>query len=74
MFDPGIKLAMTMLVFSILKAVTAGFPQFPISDELLDTIAVAIVGWFLSLFGYEFLLYSVPKFKARLQEKNLLPK
>lgn len=73
MLDPTIKAAMVALVFAVLKVLVAGFPQFPIDDALLNTIAVAFVGWLLSLLGYGLVLRVLPSLTAKWRQKGLLP-
>ena len=75
MLDPVIKSALFGLIVSVLTALVAKYvPGFPITPELINSIAVVILSFLLSLVGYEGLKLSNKRLTAKLQERGLLPK
>lgn len=64
MLDPAIVAALVALISALVKAY---LPQFPISDELITAIVVALLG----LFGLEVLKYALPKVTQFLRNRNL---
>jgi hypothetical protein len=65
MIDPVVVAALVALISAIVKAY---LPQFPVSDELINAIIVALLG----LFGLEGAKYLFPKVTGALRQKNLL--
>jgi hypothetical protein len=73
MLDPVIKSTFLALVVAILTAVVKRFlPDLPISEELINSVALIIVSWIVALLGYEGVLRSAVG--KRLQSRGLLPK
>jgi hypothetical protein len=73
MLDPVIKSTFLALVVAILTAVVKRFlPDLPISEELINSVALIIVSWVVALLGYEGVLRSAVG--KRLQSRGLLPK
>ena len=71
MLDPAIHAALLALVVAILNWLVNTFlPGFPISLELINSIAVTIVSFLLGLFGLEWFKRS--SYARGLQEKGLL--
>lgn len=73
MLDPVIKSTFLALVVAILTALVKRFlPDLPISEELINSVALIIVSWIVALLGYEGVLRSAVG--KRLQSRGLLPK
>jgi hypothetical protein len=65
MLNPLVLAAIVALVKAIADAY---FPQFPISEELIYTLIVALLG----LFGLEVVKAGVQKFAPKLVERGLI--
>lgn len=63
--DAAVVAALVALISAVLKAY---LPQFPVSDELINSIIVALLG----LFGLEGAKLLFPKVTTTLRDRHLL--